>query len=209
MKKLIILIGKPGAGKGTLISNFLPEHGDYEVLSPGNMFRAECAKRSRLGKKIAKSMESGELLPDDIVNEVVFKAISESDKNVILDGYPRTLTQAEAMLKNRFIPDKIVEVFVEDEEVKRRVEKRVICKKCQRSFNLDFMKPKKEGICDECGGKLEFRADDKPEVVEKRLLDYHQKTAPVIKFFAESSIEVEEFDGTSFDYEKFNRLIVS
>jgi adenylate kinase len=145
---------------------------------------------------VRRYVESGELVPDEVVNQIVKKRLSQDDckKGFILDGYPRTLQQAEALeqiLKELSLPlKKVINLVVSEEEIIRRLSGRRICRNCGAIFHIVNMPPKKEGICDYCGGELYQRDDDKPEAIRHRLAVYHKQTEPLIRFYEEKGLLV-------------------
>ncbi len=187
----LIFLGPPGVGKGTyadMISKILK----IPHISTGDIFRDEIKKGTELGKLVKQYVEKGELVPDEIVIEVVRRRLSMEDckKGFILDGYPRTLKQAIEL-------DKIVKVdlaihFVAPEEVIiERISGRRICRRCGAIYHIKFMPPKKPGICDRCGGPLYQREDDKPEVVRHRLKVYYERFKPILEYYKNKGILVE------------------
>ena len=176
--KLIVLFGKPGAGKGTRVSRFLKGREDkWQTLSTGDMIRQAIKSGTKLGKEFQSYTEKGDLVPDELVVEIVEDAVTSiKDKNVILDGFPRNTSQATTMLKMGLIPHKIVCINATNEEIIQRLSERIVCEKCGETFSLGpFNPPKQEGICDKCGGNLVRRRDDEPEVVENRLKVYEKE----------------------------------
>lgn len=184
----LILLGAPGAGKGTqaeLISK------DYNIpqISTGAILREEIANGSELGLKVKQIIEAGMLVPDDVVVELIKNRLSQDDcsEGYILDGFPRTIPQAEALddiLKTMGGQiDIVLSIDVADEDIISRMSGRRICKDCGSSYHLKYNPPKNEGICDKCNGELIIRKDDVPEVVADRLSVYHQKTAPLLGYY--------------------------
>jgi adenylate kinase len=189
------LLGAPGAGKGTHAKRLSSLLG-IPHISTGDIFREEMEKNSELGQEVRRYVERGELVPDEVVNLVVKKRLSQDDckKGFILDGYPRTLQQAEALeeiLKELSLPlKKVINLVVSEEEIIRRLSGRRICRNCGAIFHIVNMPPKKEGICDYCGGELYQRDDDKPEAIRHRLAVYHKQTEPLIRFYEEKGLLV-------------------
>ena len=184
----LILLGPPGAGKGTQ-AKLLIEKFEIPHISTGDMLREEMKANSALGEKISSFVKSGELVPDEIVVEVVSKRIVRSDagSGFILDGFPRTVNQAEALneaLNKLTIAIDLVLYFETSEEIciKRLCERR-ICKNCGAIFHLTNMPPKQDGICDACNSELYLRDDDKPETVKNRLQVYQRQTISVIDYY--------------------------
>jgi adenylate kinase len=189
------LLGAPGAGKGTHAKRLSSLLG-IPHISTGDIFREEMEKNSELGQEVRRYVEKGELVPDEVVNQIVKKRLSQDDckKGFILDGYPRTLQQAEALeqiLKELSLPlKKVINLVVSEEEIIRRLSGRRICRNCGAIFHIVNMPPKKEGICDYCGGELYQRDDDKPEAIRHRLAVYHKQTEPLIRFYEEKGLLV-------------------
>lgn len=191
----VVLLGPPGAGKGTQAERVAKSCGVPHV-STGDMLRDSVAKGTELGKLAKGYMERGELVPDDVIIGIVKERLLEPDaeKGFILDGFPRTLAQAIALESElsslgRTI-DFVVNIEVSDEEVVRRISGRRICRSCGKPYHVEFNPPKVEGVCDVCGGQLYRRADDEPEAVRKRLEVYHEQTAPLKGFYKERGVLV-------------------
>ena len=184
----LILLGAPGAGKGTQAELISKEYGIPQI-STGAILREEIANESELGKKVKQMIEAGMLVPDDIVVELIRNRLSQKDcaDGYILDGFPRTIPQAEALdeiLKSMDGQiDIVLSIDVADEDIIRRMSGRRICKNCGSSYHLQYNPSKTEGVCDKCGGELIIRKDDVPEVVADRLSVYHQKTAPLLGYY--------------------------
>jgi adenylate kinase len=190
----LILLGPPGAGKGTQADLLKQRHGIIQ-LSTGDMLRAAVASGSELGKRVKAIMEAGQLVPDDIMIEMISDRIDRPDcaKGFILDGFPRTTRQAEAldaMLAKKGIKlDRVVELKVNDAELVKRIAGRFACAKCGAGYHDEFKSPKKAGVCDVCGS-TEFvrRKDDRPETVAARLEAYHAQTAPLSAYYADRGL---------------------
>jgi adenylate kinase len=186
----LILLGPPGAGKGTQADLLKQRHGIIQ-LSTGDMLRAAVASGSELGKRVKAIMEAGQLVPDDIMIEMISDRIDQPDcaKGFILDGFPRTTRQAEALdamlAKKGMKLDRVVELKVDDAELVTRIAGRFACAKCGAGYHDAFKAPKTAGVCDVCGG-TEFvrRKDDRPETVAARLDAYHAQTAPLSAYYA-------------------------
>ena len=183
----IVVLGPPGAGKGTQAEMLERELG-LKHLSTGDILREEVRKETELGKRAEKYMKSGELVPDDLIVEMMEKEISKYD-NFVLDGFPRNLKQAEALDKMCRI-DKVILLEVPDEVILERLSLRRSCPKCNRVYHLKYNPPKENEICDYCGAKLYQRDDDKEEVIKKRLEVYRKETEPIAKFYREKGILV-------------------
>ena len=185
---ILILLGPPGSGKGTQAKKLVAEH-QWPQLSTGDILRAAIAAGSKLGVEAKSYMDRGALVPDQVVIGLIEERVKQADyKNgFILDGFPRTVAQAEALEKvlkaqGREV-GKVLFFDLADSEVVRRLAGRRTCLKCGAMFHVDSAKPRKEGICDSCGSPLVQRDDDKPEVINKRLVVYHQQTAPLVDFY--------------------------
>lgn len=192
---MVILFGAPGAGKGTHAKKLSAILG-IPHISTGDIFREEMEKNTELGQKVRSYIEKGELVPDEVVNEVVRNRLAREDckKGFILDGYPRTLPQAEALekiLTELSLPlKKVINLEVSEEEIIRRLSGRRICKNCGAIFHIINMPPKKEGICDYCGGELYQREDDTPEAIRHRLEVYHKQTEPLLRYYRDRGLLV-------------------
>ncbi|MHA1721537.1 MAG: adenylate kinase [Candidatus Baldrarchaeia archaeon] len=191
----IILLGPPGSGKGTQAELLSKKYG-IPHIAMGDILREEVARGTSLGKKVNVYMSRGELVPDEIVIEVLKGRIKKSDcrNGFILDGFPRTLNQAKAldtMLDELgFRIDAVVYIDVPDEEIVRRLSLRRTCRVCGRVYNLYYNPPKQDGKCDVCGGELFIRDDDKPDVIRNRLKVYNEQTRPLVSYYEESKLLV-------------------
>ncbi len=183
MSKNFIFLGPPGAGKGTLASQVAEEYGIPQI-STGDIIRENIKNQTELGKKVAEITASGGLVGDDIVIGLVKDRIAKDDcKNgYILDGFPRTIPQAEEFNKLG-IDVEVVNFEVDDELIIARLSNRRVCTKCKQNYNVKFMPPKVEGVCDKCGASLMQRPDDKLESITHRLEVYRKETAPLIDFY--------------------------
>jgi adenylate kinase len=183
-----IIFGAPGSGKGTYASRLQAKLG-VDVIAMGDIFREIMKEDTELGKKVKGYVEKGLLVPDDIVIEVLEHRLAKipKGKGFILDGYPRTLEQAETLEGIAKI-DVILLLMVPDWIIIERLSTRRICKNCGAVYNVRFLKPKVEGICDKCGGPLYQRSDDTPEVMEKRIQVYGEQTRPILQFFKERTV---------------------
>ena len=190
----LLLVGPPGAGKGTQSKRLEAMFGLVQ-LSTGDMLRAACASGSEVGNKVKTIMDRGDLVPDDLIIDMIAARIDQPDcaKGFILDGFPRTVPQAEAlavMLKEKGLAlDHVIELAVDDEAMVRRITGRYTCAKCGQGYHDEFQKPRVPGVCDICGG-TEFtrRADDNEETVRNRLTAYHKQTAPILAFYQEQGV---------------------
>jgi len=205
MENVIVLFGKPGAGKGTRLSEFLKgRENEFEVLSVGNLLRKARKEQTELGKKAASYMDAGQLVPDDIIIEIVIDGLKNAEKPIFTDGFPRTVAQAEAMLRAGICP-LVIEFYVDDEVVLERSRNRIVCTSCGEPYTLTgFKPPMVEGICDKCGNKLVKRADDEEEVVRNRLEVYQKETYPVLNFLGDFGIRT--FSVDNYEPESASRL---
>lgn len=180
----LILLGAPGAGKGTQ-AEVISEALHIPQISTGNMLREAVKNGTEYGLKAKAAMESGALVSDDIVIGILKDRIVADDcKNgFILDGFPRTVPQAEALDAMGVRIDKVLEIYVDDETIKDRVSGRRVCEGCGASYHVQYKPSKVEGVCDKCGGKTVIRKDDQPETVLERLAVYHKQTAPLKDYY--------------------------
>ena len=185
----LILLGPPGAGKGTQ-ADILSKRLAIPTISTGNILRAAVKNGTPVGLKAKEYMDAGKLVPDEVIIGVISERLAEPDcqKGYILDGVPRTIPQAEALEKAGIVFDAVVSIEITDQEIVDRMAGRRVCTACGAPFHVKNMPPKTEGVCDNCGGKLEARADDKPEVVRDRLAVYHKETAPLKDFYGERKL---------------------
>lgn len=196
----IIMLGAPGAGKGTQAKQIAAKYG-IPHISTGDIFRANIKNGTELGKKAKEYMDQGLLVPDELTCDLVMDRIAEDDaKNgFVLDGFPRTIPQAEALTaaleKIGQKMDYAIDVDVPDENIVNRMSGRRACLKCGATYHIVAIPPKKEGICDACGSELVQRDDDKPETVQKRLDVYHEQTQPLIDYYSKQGI-LKSVDGT-------------
>ncbi len=194
----LLLLGAPGTGKGTQ-AGILSKEFQLPHVATGDLFRENLKNQTELGKLAKSYMDKGQLVPDDVTARMMEQRLALPDvaQGFLLDGFPRTLPQVDALDKllkrlGRRITA-VVCIHLDDEEIVRRVSQRVICRKCQKPYSLDFSPPKQTGICDECGGEVYQRDDDKPETVRARLQVYHSQTAPVVAFYRQNA-EYKEID---------------
>ena len=189
----LVLIGPPGAGKGTQ-AEYLSAHFAVPKISTGDLFRAHVGNDTPLGYKAKQYMDAGQLVPDEVTIAMVEQRLDESDATdgFLLDGFPRTIQQAESLdslLAKRDVKlDVVLELVVETDEVVRRLSGRRTCRGCGKIWHTEFDPTRVEGICDRCGGELFQREDDRPETVANRLKVYAEQTAPLIDFYAAQGI---------------------
>lgn len=207
----IIMLGAPGAGKGTQAKQIAGRYG-IPHISTGDIFRANIKNQTELGRKAKGYMDQGALVPDELTLELVMDRFAQEDcKNgYVLDGFPRTIPQAEALTKalaeqNDEI-DYAIDVAVPDEAIVSRMSGRRACLNCGGTYHMKFSPTKKEGICDACGGELVLREDDKPETVQKRLSVYHAQTQPLIEYY-EKQGKLRQVDGTKDMKDVFSAII--
>ncbi len=195
----LVIMGPPGAGKGTQSALISSKYGIPHV-STGDMFREILKRSDGLANRIRKYVESGELVPDELVVEMVRDRICRPDceRGFILDGFPRTVAQAEALDRMLESAGKelnaVLYLRVSEEAVVRRLSRRRVCESCGAIYHLDYNPPKRPGVCDRCGGRLIQRDDDREEVIRERLRVYHEQTEPLIKYYGERGLLV-EIDG--------------
>lgn len=196
----IIMLGAPGAGKGTQAKMIAKEYG-IPHISTGDIFRANIKEGTELGKEAKKYMDAGQLVPDELTVKILLDRVAKDDcKNgYVLDGFPRTIPQAEvldeALTKLGDKIDFAIDVDVPDENIVRRMGGRRACVTCGATYHIEHVPPKKEGICDTCGSELILRDDDKPETVSNRLKVYHEQTQPLIDFYSKKGV-LKSVDGT-------------
>ena len=207
----IIMLGAPGAGKGTQ-AKMIADKYSIPHVSTGDIFRANIKEQTELGMEARKYMDQGLLVPDELTVKILLDRVAKDDcKNgYVLDGFPRTIPQAEVLDKavselNEKI-DYAINVDVKDENIIRRMSGRRACLKCGATYHIEHIPPKKEGICDKCGSELVLRDDDKPETVEKRLKVYHEQTQPLIDYYNKKGI-LKEVDGSQDMKDVFNAIV--
>ena len=185
----LILLGAPGAGKGTQ-ADILCKELDIPTISTGNILRTAIKNGTPTGMKAKAFMDEGKLVPDDVIIGIITERVAEEDcKNgYILDGVPRTIAQAESLEKAGIVFDDVISIEISDEVIMERMSGRRVCEHCGASYHLVAVPPKQEGICDKCGGKLIQRHDDEPETVKHRLEVYHQETEPLKEFYAKRGL---------------------
>ena len=206
----IVMLGAPGAGKGTQ-ARMISEKYSIPQISTGDIFRANIRDNTELGQRAKSYMDKGLLVPDQVTCDLVVDRISRDDcKNgYILDGFPRTIPQAEALTKALSQQgakiDYAIDVEVPDDDIVKRMSGRRACPKCGATYHIEYLKPAKEGVCDTCGSELYLREDDHPETVQKRLDVYHSQTQPLIQYYREQGV-LHSIDGTKEMHEVFGEI---
>jgi adenylate kinase len=191
----LVLVGPPGAGKGTQ-AQFVAAHLAVPQISTGDIFRANVSQGTALGKQAKEYMDAGNLVPDDVTVAMVKDRLAEPDtkRGFLLDGFPRTVPQAgqldEILAEMGTKLDVVLELVVDDDEVVRRLSGRRTCRTCGHIWHVDFDPPAAEGVCDNCGGELFQRDDDKADTIRHRLEVYYEQTAPLVGYYAERGILV-------------------
>lgn len=180
----LILLGAPGAGKGTQ-AEVISEKYNIPTISTGNIIRAALKNGTEMGLKAKAYIDSGRLVPDDVVIGIIKERLSEADcqNGFILDGFPRTIPQAEALDNMNIAIDKALSLEVADREIVKRMSGRRVCEKCGCSYHMEYKKPATDGMCDACGGALVTRKDDEPDTVIDRLDIYHKTTEPLKSYY--------------------------
>ena len=207
---IIVMLGAPGAGKGTQAAMICEKY-DVPHISTGDIFRANIKNGTELGKKAKAYMDAGALVPDSLTVELLLDRVAKDDcaKGYVLDGYPRTIPQAEvlteALAEQGAAVDYALNVDVPDENIVLRMSGRRSCPKCGASYHIRYIPPKKEGICDECGTALIQRDDDKPETVQNRLSVYHDQTQPLIEYYEKAGV-LHSVDGTQDKADVFSAI---
>ena len=180
----LILLGAPGAGKGTQ-AEIISEKYNIPTISTGNIIRAALKNGTEMGLKAKEYTEKGLLVPDDVVIGIIRERLAEADckDGFILDGFPRTIPQAEALDKMDIPVDAALSIEVSDSDIVKRMSGRRVCEACGASFHTEYKKPDVDGVCNACGGKLVIRKDDEPETVLNRLNVYHEQTEPLKNYY--------------------------
>ncbi len=185
----LILLGAPGAGKGTQAEVVCDKLG-VPTISTGNIIREALSKGTEMGIKAKSFIDAGQLVPDEVVIGIIKERLAKDDcKNgFILDGFPRTIPQAEALDAMGVVIDKVIDIEVPDDKIVQRLSGRRVCADCGASYHLEYKKPEKEGICNVCGGKLVQRKDDHPDTVLDRLKVYHEQTEPLKDYYSKAGL---------------------
>ena len=207
----LILLGPPGAGKGTQAKKLVAKYGIPQI-STGDILREAVKNQTDLGRKAKSYMDEGALVPDEVVVGIIRDRLRDGDcaKGYILDGFPRTVPQADELAKaleemGQSI-DAVLSIVVPDEELIRRLTGRRTCKECGAGFHVVYKKPAREGVCDQCGGPLIQRDDDKEETIRNRLAVYNEQTEPLIAYYRKAGL-LREIQGTGTIEEIFQRMI--
>ncbi len=180
----LILLGAPGAGKGTQ-AEIISDHLQIPTISTGNIIREALKSGTEMGLKAKSYMDAGQLVPDEVVIGIIQDRLAEADcqNGFILDGFPRTIPQAEALDRMGIVIDRVIDIEVADETIARRVSGRRVCPGCGSTYHIDYKQPKVEGVCDRCGDTLVQRKDDMPKTVQDRLKVYHDQTEPLKDYY--------------------------
>jgi len=207
----IIMLGAPGAGKGTQAKKIAEKYA-IPHISTGDIFRANIKNGTALGMEAKSYMDKGALVPDELTVRILLDRVAQDDcKNgYVLDGFPRTIPQAEVLEKELTkLGDQVdfaINVDVPDENIIRRMSGRRACLSCGATYHIEHVPPKKEGVCDKCGSELVLRDDDKEETVKNRLSVYHEQTQPLIDFYTERKV-LKTVDGTKSTEEVFDSIV--
>ena len=198
MAQFVGTIGMPGVGKGTILGNFMKgRENRYGIVAVSDLLKKQIANNTELGQKAKSYMDAGQLVPDDLIIDMVINELNASEKPVFLDGFPRTVPQARAMLEAGIIPAMVVEFHVDEAIILERLRNRIVCPNCNASYNrVGVTRPKVDGICDNCGTGLIRRKDDNEDVVLKRFEVYHTQTYPCLSVFESANIPVYRIDNS-------------
>ena len=185
----LILLGAPGAGKGTQ-AEILTDRLGIPAISTGNIIREALKNGTEMGLKAKSFIEAGQLVPDEVVIGIIRERLAKEDcqNGFILDGFPRTVPQAQALEEMGVSINKVIDFEVEDEEVMKRLGGRRVCEGCGASYHMQHKRPQVEGVCDRCGAKVVTRKDDAPETIRERLEVYHEQTEPLKEFYAKKGL---------------------
>lgn len=201
----IVLLGPPGIGKGTVAVK-ISKKLSIPHIATGDMLRENVTHKTKLGLNAKSFMDKGLLVPDEVVIEMIKERLKKDDcKNgFILDGFPRTINQAEEIKETEI--NKVINMQASDDVIVGRLGRRRVCSKCDFIYNLDFIKPNREGFCDKCSGTLYQREDDQPEAIKERLKVYREKTKPLINYYKEKGI-IADIDGSGTPDEEFELVL--
>ena len=204
---ILALLGAPGSGKGTQ-AKLVERSFGWPQISTGDIFRKEISNGTEIGKEAARLMDQGMLVPDEVVNAIVRKRLSAEDVKIgfVLDGYPRTVPQAEALDASGLGPELVVQLSIDKDELIARIGGRLTCSLCGSMFHATAHPPREAGSCDRCGGSLKRREDDGPETVLRRLEVYERQTAPLVGYYDQKGVLVELRTGTAGPEEVFQEL---
>ena len=205
----ILLVGKNGAGKGTLLDKFMEGKGDkYRIIDMSSLLTKVKETDPELWAKIDAIMKAGDLVPDEIILGIIEKELKGETRSIIFDGFPRTKAQAKAMIDYGLTPDAIIEVDLPDALVIKRASERRVCSKCRKSYTVagGYNPPKQDDICDDCGAPLVKRPDDEESVVKKRLVQYMEQTYPVIEILSGAGASAYCIDNSKDDDQAQNRF---
>ena len=182
----LILLGAPGAGKGTQ-AEVISEHLHIPTISTGNIIREALKSGTAMGLKAKEFIEAGKLVPDDVVIGIIQDRLAQPDcqHGFILDGFPRTIPQAEALDRMGVVIDRVIDIEVDDDVIAQRVSGRRVCQGCGASYHVDYKQPAQEGVCDRCGDTLVQRKDDHPDTGKERLQVYHEQTEPLKHYYSQ------------------------
>jgi adenylate kinase len=207
----IVLLGPPGAGKGTQARRLVDRFG-LGLIATGEIFRWNVSEGTELGRRAKRYLDSGELVPDDVTIAIVMAAIDQTPDGFILDGFPRNVTQAESLereLVGRGRPlSAALALILDEEEAVKRIAGRRTCSNCQTPYNVFFNPPRNEGVCDVCGGPLVERSDEDEATVRRRLEVYRESTAPLLKFYSERGL-LREVDAVGTEEEVTERAVAA
>ena len=180
----LILLGAPGAGKGTQAEKICQKN-NIPTISTGNILREALKSGTEMGLKAKSYMDEGKLVPDEVVIAIIKERLAKDDcqKGFILDGFPRTVPQAEALDAMGIVIDRVIDIEVADEAIQKRLSGRRVCESCGASYHVDYKPSKVEGVCDKCGGKTVQRRDDHPDTIKERLHVYHEQTEPLKGYY--------------------------
>ena len=209
MKKYYVLIGPPGAGKGTQ-AELLSQKKKLYLVQPGNLLRPEIKKKTKLGRLVNNFVKAGKLVPDEIINPIIFERLKKTRRDVLLDGFPRNLSQAKLLYSHvleKNIQMFIVEIILDKSIILERISGRRSCS-CGATYHVKFNLPRKADHCDKCGKKLFIRSDSRPDVIKQRVGVYQRQTKPVMKFFR--GLKVVKYISVkgNDDYKKINQSIL-